>query len=463
MKKPVKTRFAPSPTGFMHFGNVRTAIFNYLYAKSQEGRFLLRIEDTDVARSEGSFRDSIFTDLDWLSLLWDEGPYYQSERQGLYDDYYEVLAEQGHTYPCFCSETQLAITRKVQLSSGQPPRYPGTCHSLTPEEVAIKKAQGIPWTVRFHVPKGEVVEFVDLIKGLQRFETDHIGDFIIRRHDGTASFMYCNAIDDALLGITHALRGDDHLTNTPRQILILKALNLPVPLYGHCPTILGPDSRPLSKRNGSRSIQELRSEGFLPIGILNYLARLGHHDPDMTLWPLKELAKRFALEHIGKSPAHFDPQQLQYWQKEAMHHASFEEYWGLIEQYVADKVPKGEEKSFVETIQANLLMPGEAVFWTKCFFTDEWSYSDTPEVSETIKKTGKIFYQTAIELYNNTETAKEFLSALQNATNMKGKTFFMPIRAALTATLHGPELPKIFSLLGHPQVLKRFKKALDYA
>lgn len=457
----VKTRFAPSPTGFMHFGNVRAALFNYLFSKKNQGIFLLRIEDTDVARSEGQFRDSILQDLAWLGLSFEEGPYYQSERQPIYDGYYDVLAQKGFTYPCFCTEAQLAITRKVQLSQGQPPRYPGTCRNLTEHEIEIKKAQGIPHTLRFKVPKNDVILFEDLVKGPQKFDTDHIGDFIIRRHDNTAPFMYCNAIDDSLMGITHALRGDDHLTNTPRQIMILAALELPIPQYGHFPTILGPDGRPLSKRNGSRSIRELREEGYLPEGIVNYLARLGHYDPDLQLLSLPDLASHFELDHISKSPAHFDPQQLRFWQKEAMHQATFEVVWPLISHYVSDWVPQTEAHAFWETVKPNLVMPEDALYWAKIFYGEEILYQD--KVLATLKEAGPEFYQTALKLFEQNQDAEQLLIDLQAATQKKGKALFMPIRAALTATLHGPELPKIVQLLGPKKVTHRFLEAIHHA
>ena len=251
--------------------------------------------------------------------------YFQTERQAIYEQYYQKLEKEGRIYPCFCTEEQLAITRKVQMASGQPPRYSGTCRRLSEQDVAEKKQLGLPFTLRFEVPKGKTVEFEDLIKGVQRFETDHIGDFIIRRGDTTASFMFCNAIDDAVMGVTDALRGDDHLTNTPRQILILQALGLPVPRYGHFPTILGPDSRPLSKRNGSRSIKELREEGYQPLAIVNYLARLGHYDPTPALLSLEALSKDFDLGNISLSPAHYDAAQLNHWQKEAIRALPWEE------------------------------------------------------------------------------------------------------------------------------------------
>lgn len=463
---PLKTRFAPSPTGFMHFGNVRTALFNYLFAKKSKGQFLIRIEDTDVARSEGQFRDAIFRDLEWLGLHWDGTPVYQSARQEEYDRYYQTLEQQNLCYPCFCAEAQLAIGRKVQLSQGLPPRYPGTCKELSAEEIRVKKAQGIPWTLRFRIPKGEKIEFDDLIKGPQKFETDHLGDFIIRRHDGTPPFMYCNAIDDALMGVTQTLRGDDHLTNTPRQILILQALKLPIPQYGHFPTILGSDSRPLSKRTGSRSIQELREEGYLPTGLLNYMARLGHHDSSTSLLSLSELASHFDLKNISKSPAHYDEHQLHFWQKEAMHQAAYEQIWPLITRYLDEDLKqeiekKEAERLFVDTIKSNIVLPSEANFWAKVFFSESLSYET--DVLKAIKEVGRSFYETAIETFKNHPEPKEFIAILQEKTNLKGKALFMPIRAALTMTLHGPELPKIINLLNKEKVIHRFMEAEDHA
>lgn len=458
---PVKTRFAPSPTGLMHFGNLRVAIFNYLFSRKMGGRFLLRIEDTDVARSELHFREAILLDLKWMGLHWEEGPFYQSERQKEYDNRYQELTKQGLLYPCFCTEEQLAITRRVQLSSGQPPRYPGTCRNLTEKEVEAKKEAGIPWTLRFHVPKEEKVIFKDLIKGEQTFETDHIGDFIVRRGDGSASFMFCNAVDDALMGITHALRGDDHLTNTPRQILILQALKLPVPQYGHFPTILGPDSKPLSKRNGSRSIQELRETGHLPEGILNYLARLGHYDPEPSLQPLAELPRHFELDRISSAPAHFDAQQLNFWQKEAMHHCSMEQCWQLIAPHVVELVPEDKhiQKDFIALVKPNLIMPADARKWAEIIFEQEFDYSE--EAKTALIEAGSPFFIEAASILDTTAqvSIQELTKKLQEKTGKKGKALFFPLRAALTGEVHGPELAPLLALIGQDRARHRLLEA----
>ncbi len=465
MSRALKTRFAPSPTGLMHFGNLRTALFNYLYARRYNGSFLLRIEDTDIERSEAQYIDAILADLRWLGLEWHEGPYNQSERQAIYNHHYEVLEKKDRVYPCFCTEEQLAITRKVQLASGQPPRYPGTCRRLSQEAILAKRASGLAFTLRFEVSNHTVVEFEDLVKGPQRFETDHIGDFIIRRNDGTASFMFCNALDDALLGVTHALRGDDHLTNTPRQILILQALGLSAPLYGHFPTILGPDSKPLSKRNGSRAIQDLREEGFLPLGILNYLARLGHYDADQTLLTLDTLCAHFDLSHISSSPAHYDVTQLNHWQKEGMHRSTVVECWQQIAPYVAERVPETKVQAFVETVQQNLVMPKDALQWANAIFSDAAVLHYSEEISRVIFETGFDFFEHALLFINKMGSELTFsalVSELQEKTGFKGKALFFPLRAALTAELHGPELAKILDLMGLESAKARLKRAADY-
>ncbi len=462
MNTLLKTRFAPSPTGLMHFGNLRTALFNYLYAMRHKGQLLLRIEDTDLSRSETHYTDSILADLKGLGIEWQEGPYYQSERQAIYDNYYEILEKKASVYPCFCTEAQLALTRKVQLASGQPPRYPGTCRQLSVEAILSKKAANIPFTLRFEVSNEQKVEFQDLIKGEQRFDTSHIGDFIIRRNDGSASFMFCNAIDDALMGVTHALRGDDHLTNTPRQILILQALALPIPQYGHFPTILGLDSRPLSKRNGSRSIQALREEGFHPLAILNYLARLGHHDTDMGLLSLETLCEHFDLSHISSAPAHYDPAQLNYWQKLAMHQSTVAECWQQFSPWVKDWVPEDKINAFVEAIQPNIVMPMEALAWAQALFGEKRVLSD--DLLKVIQEAGVPFFNTAIQLLDDpTLTFSEWMKNLQHSTGCKGKSLFFPLRAALTGALHGPELIRILDLLGIENAKSRLAEAAQYA
>lgn len=451
----IKSRFSPSPTGYMHLGNARTALFNALLAIGKQGVFLLRIEDTDKARSNDEYTAVLQQDLQWLGLAWqegpgvggDNGPYWQSQRQAIYDCYYQRLEQKGLVYPCFCSDEQLALTRKVQLASGQAPRYPGTCRALTPQAITQKRAQGVQATLRFHVPKGCTVEFTDLVHGLQRFHTDNIGDFIIRRADGTASFIFCNAIDDALMGVTHALRGEDHLTNTPRQLLLLQALELQPPQYSHMPMIVGKEGSPLSKRHGSRSITELREQGFLPEAIVNYLSRLGHYYEIPTFMELAELAKRFSLSALGKSPARFDADQLLYWQKEALLHIHDDKFWKWIGPAVHTIVPAQSQSLFIETIRPNVLFPIDALHWAQIFFKEPLIYSE--EAKTVLRQTESHFFQAAVSALDSVGIDFAQLSRhLQQVTGMKGKALYQPLRVALTGETKGPEMGKILELLG---------------
>jgi glutamyl-tRNA synthetase len=463
-----KTRFCPSPTGLMHLGNLRTALFSALLAKKLNGIFLLRIEDTDRARSKPEFTQAIFEDLRWLQLEWQEGPehdkghgpYWQSERQAIYDHYYQIILEQGLAYPCFCSEQQLALTRKAQLSAGKPPRYPGTCRALTREQVADKRNQGLPEVVRFRVPADQYTVFNDLVRGEQRFANNDIGDFIIRRADGTPPFMYSNAIDDALMEVTHALRGEDHLTNTPRQIMLLQALHLPAPAYGHIPLIVGPDGSPLSKRHGSRSVQELRAQGFLPAAIHNYMARLGHYYENDAFMDLPQLAERFSISALGKSPARFDSNQLLHWQKEALLHSSTQHLENWLNETARQLIPAATLPLFLEIVKPNITFPQEINQWAEWLFATSLHY-DLPQ-QEILRAAGHAFFTTALTAVEQPSANFATVSqALKEKAGAKGKALFQPLRVALTGQLHGPEMDKLFELLGKERISKRLQDCLE--
>lgn len=462
----IKTRFAPSPTGYMHLGNARTALFCALLAKAQQGKFLLRIEDTDQSRSTEEFTEHLKSDLLWLGLPWQEGPdvggekgpYFQSQRHEIYHHYYQQLEHMELAYPCFCSEQELAIMRKVQLSSGQPPRYAGTCRHLTADQKAKKIEQGIQPTLRFRVPDNQTIKFTDFVKGEQVFQSNEIGDFIIRRADGTAAFFFCNAIDDALMGVTHAFRGEDHLTNTPRQIMMLQALNLPTPQYGHMAMILGSDGSPLSKRNGSRSIKELREEGYLVKAVQNYLARLGHYYSSNDFIDMDKLATEFSLSSVGTAPAHFDAAQLLYWQKQAAHHLDNDEFWQWLGGELTQAIPLNKKAIFIETVKANIVFPSDVKRWIQVFFAENFDYSD--EAKLILQQTGKSFWQVAINAVDEHGAHFKTVSqTIQQQLNVKGKALFQPLRAALTGELDGPEMAKIFELLGVDEIKLRLHQA----
>lgn len=458
----MKTRFAPSPTGLMHFGNLRTALFNYLYAKQQQGQLVLRIEDTDLNRSTIEYYNNLLTDLNWAGINWQEGPYKQSERTAIYEQYFQQLKQDNLVYPCFCSEAELANNKKMQLAKGLPPRYPGTCKNLTPTAIQEKLASGIKPTLRFKVPSNQIIEFTDLIKGKQTFKTNDIGDFIIQRQDGSASFMLCNAIDDALMAITHALRGDDHLANTPKQILILQALGLTIPQYGHFPMINGINGAPLSKRNGSEAIQTLREQGYQPLAILNYLARLGHYYENNNFMTIEELVNNFQLKNINTSPAKHDNTHLRHWQKESLLRLTSQQFWHLIEPLVKSLVPQQHALTFAELILPNTLMPSEAISWATAIFAKELP-ALTAEENIILKQAGLQFFTCAKEARQQQPelSLKELLTIITTVTKKKGKNLFLPLRLALTGKNHGPELDKLVTLMPKTIIIARFEQAIS--
>ncbi|WP_119629027.1 glutamate--tRNA ligase [Methylocaldum marinum] len=456
--KSTKSRFAPSPTGLMHLGNARTALFSALFGD----RFLLRIEDTDSERSRSEFVDELIADLRWMGLNWDEGPenaepderYFQSCRGAIYQRYYEELEQQGRAYFCFCSPRELEISRKIQLSSGQPPRYTGKCSHLTADEVSRKLDEGLRPTLRFRVPKNETVEFEDLVRGPQKFATDDIGDFIIRRADGSAAFFFCNAIDDALMGVTHVLRGEDHLANTPRQMLVLAALGLPIPQYAHISLIMGDDGAPLSKRNGSRSLKQLREEGYFPCALLNMLARLGHHYDCDDLMDFRTLKANFDLSRLGKSPARFDVAHLDHWQQLVVRSADDETLGGWLRKETAAIVPEEHLAAFIEIVRSNCVFPDQADRWARILFTDELQLD--PDAAEAAAQAGESYFLSAIDAANAAQADFDmFLRELKTRTGAKGKALFMPLRAGLTGRLDGPELGAIYRLLDPHRLHRR--------
>jgi len=504
----MKSRFCPSPTGLMHLGNARTALFNALIAKANKGSFLLRIEDTDKTRSTEEYVEGLFKDLEWMGLHWQDGPHYQSKRQATYDEYYQKLEKEELAFPCFCTDAELAMQRKAQLSAGQPPRYSGKCYGLSKDEIQAKVDQGLKPTLRFHIPEDQTIEFDDLVRGPQTFNSKDIGDFIIRRADGSASFMFCNAVDDALMEVTHALRGEDHLTNTPRQILILKALKLTPPTYGHIPLIVAPDGTPLSKRHGSRSIQELREAGYLPEAVINYLARLGHYYTDNDLMSLDVLAAKFSNESLGRSPARFDENQLKYWQKQAVLVMDDENYWTWLGAPVHELVPKDSIPKFIETVRANTLFPIEGLKWARIFFSEDLEYgteelqilTDSGEelfnavlealagpekksikeitldlsrdLGRTImgmkegmsKRSGRFTKLMDPEIKAQAEVGLDYSALVKHvasATGIKGKALYQPLRIALTTQKHGPEMEPMIELIGMEKVRARIYFVLE--
>jgi len=448
------TRFAPSPTGELHLGNARTALFNFLLARRSGGRFVLRIEDTDAQRSRDSHLAMVLEDLRWLGLEWDagpdreddRGPYRQSQRGAVYARFFEALERQSAVYPCFCTPLELEAARRAQLGSGRPPRYAGTCRDLSAGQRDARRAQGLPATLRYRVPAGRRIEFVDLVHGPQSFLSDDIGDFVIRRADGTAAFFFSNAVDDASMGVTQVLRGEDHLPNTPRQLLLLEALRLRAPGYGHVSLILGPDGAPLSKRHGATSVREYRESGYRPEALRNHLFRLGHSSGEHGLLDLEAMAHAFDPARLGRAAAHFDAQQLRVWQKEAAHRLSADE----ARTWLAPALPPGISESavaaFVAAILPNVVLPQDAQPWARIVFGPPPPLE--PEGEQVVRKAGEGYFAAASQAAAQSgNDLPAIASAVRAATGKKGAELYMPLRLALTGLAHGPELAPLLKAM----------------
>jgi len=463
----VVTRFAPSPSGRLHLGNARTALFNFLAARRGGGRFVLRVEDTDAERSDEAMLLRALDDLRWLGLEWDEGPdvggasgpYRQSERAETYADALSALERGGFSYPCFCTQQELALSRKTQLASGRPPRYAGTCAHLGAEEVAQRLKAALPAATRFRVAPGRVVEFEDVVHGPQRFSTDDIGDFVIRRADGSAAFFLSNAVDDAGMGINLVLRGDDHLANTPRQILLLEALGLPVPRYGHLPLLLDASGSPLSKRTGSASLHDLRERGVLPAAVVNYLLRLGHVCDTEAWVEVAEAPGHFQLAGASRSPAHYDEAQLLHWQREAVARASVGELAAWMDEPLRRIGDEARRLAFVEAVRGNVLEPADAAHWVDVVEGGPVAVSD--EARAEMMQAGSGFFEAARDAWSSAGPGfREWTYRLRRQTDRKGAALFMPLRAALTGSIHGPELSPLVELMGSDTVLSRLEDAI---
>lgn len=459
------TRFAPSPTGELHLGNARTALFNLLLARHLGGRNLLRIEDTDASRSKAEHTEALMADLRWLGIEWDagpdredhHGPYRQSERRALYDRQFAELERRGLTYDCFCSPLELDVSRKTQLASGKPPRYAGTCRELSLEARDKKRAAGIAPTLRFRVPSGKRIEFTDFVHGAQSFLSDDIGDFVIRRADGSAAFFFSNAIDDAFMGVTHVLRGEDHLTNTPRQLMVLEALELRAPTYGHVSLLVGSDGSPLSKRHGAVSVRAYRELGYRAAAVVNHLFRLGHSTSDNGFLTLEEMAQRFDVNHLGRSPARFDEQQLAMWQKEAVQRMSADDAHRWLASVVPAVVDSSAANAFIDAVLPNVVLPEDARGWADVVFGELPPLAADDE--QLVRSAGSGYFSAAASAAATSgNDLPAIVAAVKSATGKSGAALYKPLRVALTGRTHGPELAPLLKAMPPGKARERLAK-----
>ncbi len=464
-----KTRFCPSPTGLMHLGNLRTALLNFLLGNKSKGSFVLRIEDTDKERSKIKFAESICEDLLWMELNWDEGPriegpeesYFQSERKQIYESFYEKLIKKNLIYPCFATEEELKVIRRNQLAAGKPPRYPGVWTHASEEDIEKELRKGSKYVYRFRMPKNETIQFIDLVKGEQKFDSDDLDDFIVRKEDGSPTFMFANSIDDALMGINLVMRGDDHLSNTPRQIALLKALELDTPEYIHIALFTGDDGAPLSKRNGSLSVQELKKKGYFPLAVSNYLARTGHTISDNELKSLKNLSKEFDIKKISTSPSRFDLNQLNFWQKQVVDGLSIEGLKEWLDPSLEGLIPKDINKDlFLSIVRDNIIFPRQAAVIAQSLLNDEMLLNK--DTKDLIKSLDNDFFIKAAEVIeNNWPDWQSAMKELSSFSGKKGKDLFLPIRVVLTGDKAGPELDHIANLLGKERVINRLNQVVN--
>jgi glutamyl-tRNA synthetase len=463
---PFVTRFAPNPAGPLHLGNARTALLNFLAARHSGGRFILRVEDTDESRSADALMGDLFEDLHWLGLDWDEGPdvggphatYRQQQRRGIYEGWLAQLDAAGSTYPCFCTPSELSVARRAQSTSGKPLRYAGTCRDLCEEERAERLVRGQPAAIRFRVPAGQVLKFSDVVHGEQSCTSDDIGDFILRRADGSTAFFFSNAIDDALMEVSLVLRGDDHLTNTPRQLLVLQALGMPIPRYAHVALLRDADGAPLSKRRGAQTVRDLRRRGYLPQALRNYLVRLGHTCTTEGWLDDTQMRADFDVLRLGRAAARLDELQLRHWQREAVAHLCpiGLRIW-LAEQLPAELSPAERDK-FCAAIRHNIEFPADAKRWVDIVFGSLQERS--PEAQAAIRGAGEQFFVTARRVLK--ESSTEFKLAAQQIgelTDLEGQELDVPLRAAITGQTNGPELGPLVPLIPADEVALRLASA----
>ena len=481
MSAKVRVRFAPAPTGLLHIGNARTALFNSLFAKRNQGTFVLRIEDTDSERSDDTSVDRIVEDLEWLGISWDEGPgrdgpvgpYRQSQRMTIYHELADRLSREGKSYKCFCSEERLEALRKEQLSKGKMPRYDGKCRSLSSEEIAKMEASGLHPVLRFHVGKGPIL-FEDLIHGKMNFDSAGIGDFIIVRSDGMASYNFACVIDDHSMGITHVIRGEDHLSNTPRQILLYQALSWQPPLFAHHPLILGPDRSPLSKRHGATAVSQYREEGFLPEALENYLILLGWTPPfGREKLSFERMAEEFSIHDVSKSAPVFDRKKLEWLNSVYIREKEEGALSEILIPYLQkagirmDQIDRQWLKQVFDILKENIVVLSQVEEYLGIFFDEKFFFEEGAKTL--LRDPGN--RQTLRSVLGVVEAWPEFtsgeqtslLSELEKKTSRKGKNLYAPVRAAVTGRTKGPELVKTLPLLGKERIIRRLKMALEMA
>jgi glutamyl-tRNA synthetase len=459
----VRTRFAPSPTGQLHIGGARTALFNWLFAKHHKGSFVLRIEDTDRERSKDEYTQGILDGLAWLGVVQDEGPFFQSTRMELYKEHALRLLREGHAYKCYCTPEELEEKRKRALKQGQKSSYDRTCREKAGEE------PGKPCVIRFRTPLSGTVTFRDLVRGEISFQCDELDDLVILRSDQTPTYNFTVVVDDAVMGITHIIRGDDHINNTPRQIVMYEALRFAVPQFGHVPLIHGKDRARLSKRHGATSLLEYREEGFLPEALMNYLARLGWAHGDDEIFSKEDLIEKFDLPNVGKSPAIFDMDKLLWLNDHYIKTLPVEVIAGRLTPFITAQGRAVPDPEKLTQIIRNLLGRAktlkEMAEMAGFFFGEEIEYeasAKTKFLTQAARPILERFLKDFKELASLDEASQRTLiECIAKDYGKKLVDIVQPLRVALSGKAVSPGIFEVIGILGKYVVEKRIERAIS--
>ncbi len=471
----IRVRFAPSPTGYPHLGNIRTALFNWLFARHHGGKFILRIEDTDVTRKVEGAVENIIDSLSWLGLDWDEGPYFQSQRLPLYQEIVRKLVNQGHAYLCYCSPHRLEEMRQEQIRRKQPPKYDRRCRELTVQQRAQLEASGVTPVVRFKTPLDGETPFYDLIRAKVTFQNDTLDDFILLKSDGYPTYHLANVVDDHLMAISHVLRADEWLSSTPRHILLYQALDWQPPQFAHLPMILGPDRAKLSKRHGATNIIEYQRQGLLPEAMINFLSLLGWSLDDKTeLLSREELIKHFTLERVGKTAAIFDKDKLEWMNGVYLRRLTPEQFASqaipFLQRDLPSSVKRPLDNNYISTImpliQERTRTLADVPHLVDFFFLDELEYDQSLLIKAMDAVSATKAIETSLKRLKpleawNAVSVENILRPLAPELGLTTSKFFGLLRVAITGRTASPPLFQTMAALDKQTCLKRLNKALQ--
>jgi glutamyl-tRNA synthetase len=471
--RDIRVRIAPSPTGYLHVGTAHTALFNWLFARHNKGIFILRIEDTDIERSSKEYEEDILNGFKWLGLNWDEGPYYQTQRLDIYHKYAKKLLDLGYAYYCYCTPEELEERRRIALMEKKPPKYDRKCFNLTSEERARYEREGRKPAIRLFVPPGKTT-FNDIIRGEIEFNNEDISDFVIMKSEGIPTYNFAVVIDDYTMGITHVIRGEDHISNTPKQLFIYNALSFNPPEFAHLPLLLGPDRSKLSKRHGAVSISEYKKMGYLPSALINYLALLGWTPQEnREIYSVEELIELFDLKKITKNPAIFDITKLEWINTQHIRGLSIQKLAELTLPYlkesnlIKDEIDWNYFLKIVALFQERLKTLSQIKEYADYFFIDNLIYdknivkkvikhNDTPLFLEELKEKWKNLE--VFSVYNLETTLKD----IAQKYNIPTGYLIHPIRVALTNKTVGPSLYELIEVIGKDRTIKRIEDFIEY-